>query len=143
MTNTTLSSHIASLNAATLAWVAEDPTNRGACTYTEDMSYWNEMGVCTVEDFQRNELESTIWDLYKSVHGIRPRWVNFKEMSVADLEKTITSLHETAAWHAEMEEKYAAQQKIEDAWRAEVDAHEVTLCIPGELQFVRGTWAVA
>jgi hypothetical protein len=42
-----------------------------------------------------------------------------------------------------MEEKYAAQQKIEDAWRAEVDAYEATLCIPGELQFVRGTWAVA
>jgi hypothetical protein len=143
MTNTTLSSHIARLNAATLSWVAEDPTNRFACTYTEDMSYWNDIGVFTVEDFQRNELESEIWDLYKSVHGIRPRWVNFKEMSVADLEETIASLHETAKWHAEMEAKYAAQQKIEDAWRAEVDAHEATLCIPGELQFIGGTWAVA
>lgn len=101
------------------------------------------MGVCAVEDFQRNELESTVWDLYKSAHGVRPRFMDFKSMSIEDLEKTITSLHETAAWHAEMEEKYAAQQKIEDAWRAEVDAHEVTLCIPGELQFVRGTWAVA
>lgn len=143
MTNTILSSHIASLNAATLAWVAEDPTNRGACTYTEDLSYWNEIGVFTVEDFQRNELESTVWDLYKSVHGVRPRFMDLKSMTVADLEETIASLHDTAKWQAEMDEKYAAQQKIEDAWLAEVDAHETTLCIPGELQFIRGTWAVA
>jgi hypothetical protein len=112
MTNTTLSAHIASLNAATLAWVAEDPTNRGACTYTEDLSYWNEMGVFTVEDFQRNELESTVWDLYKSVHGVRPRFMDLKSMTVADLEETIASLNDTAEWQAEMEEKYAAQQKI-------------------------------
>ena len=143
MTNTTLSSHIASLNAATLAWVAEDPTNRFACTYVDDLSYWNEMGVFTVEDFQRNELESTVWDLYKSVHGIRPRWVNFKEMSIKELETAVQNLHETAKWQAELNAKYEAQQKIEDAWRAEVDTHEATLCIPGELQFIRGTWAVA
>ena len=143
MTTTSLSAYIASLNAATLAWVAEDSANRFACTYTEDMSYWNEMGVFTVEDFQRNELESTAWDLYKSVNGIRPRWINFKEMSIKELEAFIENLQEAAKWQAERDAAYEAQRKIEDAWRAEVDAHEATLCIPGELQFIRGTWAIA
>jgi hypothetical protein len=143
MSNTTLSAHLASLNAATIAWVSEDPANRGAFTCTEDLSYWNSIGVYTVDDFKRNLLESTVWDLYESVHGVRPRFMNLKEMSVDELQATIKSLDETAAWQAEMEEKYAAQQAIDDAWRAELDAHEATLCIPGELQFVRGAWAVA
>lgn len=29
----------------------------------------------------RNELEQYVWDAYKDVHGIRPRWVNWKELS--------------------------------------------------------------
>jgi hypothetical protein len=141
-TNTDLATYLNACAALAENWTAANPGSF-ACSYHTDVAAWNEGGIFTVQDLLRHDLESTIWDLYKEVHGIRPRWVNFKEMSVADLEATIVSLHDTAAWHAEMDAQYAAQQKIEDAWRAEVDAHEATLCIPGELQFVHGTWAVA
>jgi len=140
MTNTTLSSHLAALNSLTLAWVAEDPANRGACTYTEDLSYWNEIGVFTVEDFQRNELESTVWDLYKSVHGVRPRYMNFKDMSIDELKDIIKGLHDEAKWLEEMEAQWEAQQMLEDAWQAEADAHERFLNPNNELFWKNGCW---
>ena len=38
------------------------------------------------DDELHGALSGAIYDLYKYVNGIRPRWVNFKEMSVPELE---------------------------------------------------------
>jgi hypothetical protein len=50
------------------------------------------MGVLTVRDFHRYEMESSIWDLYKEVTGIRPRHMDFKSMSFEELEKEYSYL---------------------------------------------------
>ncbi len=39
-----------------------------------------------MKDFKRNEVLSWISDLYKDVHGVRPRYINFKEWSDGELE---------------------------------------------------------
>lgn len=85
--NMTLSEHLASRNAKTRAWIAEDPDNRWAGLYMEDLAHWAEIGVQTVAQFERYEMESTIWDLYKDVTGIRPRHMDFKSMSDEDLKR--------------------------------------------------------
>jgi hypothetical protein len=41
---------------------------------------------------QHEELVASHYDLYKEVNGVRPRWYNYDEMSVADLVKEIESL---------------------------------------------------
>ena len=58
----------------------------------QDLDHWADYGVYTVEDFDRYELETTIWDLYKDVHGIRPRFMDFSTMSIAELSETVDSL---------------------------------------------------
>ena len=40
----------------------------------------------------KEQLQSIHWDLYKDVHGIRPRWMPYAEMSVEALEEEINSL---------------------------------------------------
>ena len=64
----TLAEHLAALNAKTLAWIAEDPTNRWAGLYTEDLAHWHEMDIFTVAQFKRYENETLFWDclLYTS-----------------------------------------------------------------------------
>jgi hypothetical protein len=141
-TNTDLATYLNACAALAEEWTAANP-GCFACSYHTDVDAWNADGVYTVQDLLRHDLEARVWDFYKEVHGVRPRWVNFKEMSTQELEDVIKNLEETSKWQAEMDAKYEAQRKIEDAWRAEVDAREAALCIPGELQFVRGTWAVA
>ena len=91
--NTTLSNHIAALNAKAQAWIDEDPTHRFMCKYVSDIAYWNSIGIHTVEDFERYVLESNIWDIYKEVYGLRPRGLGLKDMSIAELQVFLNNLN--------------------------------------------------
>jgi hypothetical protein len=98
MQSNSLLSHIESLNAKTQAWIDEAP-GRGGCLRTTDIAYWNSIGVHTVEDFERQELENTIWDVYKEVHGVRPRGLGLKDMSMLELKEMLTGLYEYGYAH--------------------------------------------
>ena len=84
--------YIKAENAKTEKWVAENPKERFASTWTEDESYWKEVGVTTAEEFKRHNLIESIWDLFKEVNGIRPRHVDFDNMSNDELENMIDGL---------------------------------------------------
>lgn len=121
----TLAEHLAALNAKTLAWVAEDPDNRWAGTYTEDMSHWAEMGIHTLEDFERYELETLVWEMYKDAHGFRPRHMDMKSMSLEELRKEADYLGKCIEADIAREQDWLAQ---EEAWEAEKQAeHEAWL----------------
>lgn len=77
----TLAEHLRNINAKTEAWVAEDPDNRWAGLYVEDLEHWAELGVTTVQQFERYEMETSIWELFKDVNGFCPRGYDFKAMS--------------------------------------------------------------
>ena len=113
----TLAEYLAERNAATRAWVAEDPDNRWAGTYTEDLAHWAEIGVLTILDLWRYEMETQYSDLHKEVYGCRPRGVNFSSMSYEELadetDYLMTQLENQAAYEAE----YRAMQ-------AEIDAEQ-------------------
>lgn len=122
----TLAEHLAALNAEKQAWIDAGP-DRWAGFYTEDLSHWAEMGIHTVTDFQRYELQSIIWDMYKDVTGIRPRHMDFDSMSLEDLQREVdylgsqmqASIEADARWEAE-EEAYRIEQEAERAaWLAE------------------------
>lgn len=120
----TLTEYIAARNAATLAWIAEDPSNRWAGLCPE-ASYWAEMGITTVAQFVRNEMETSIWDLYKEVTGCRPHGMNIKGMSDEELNKEYDYLlsqlesaqADEAAYleHLEEEAERDAAQRAADA----------------------------
>jgi hypothetical protein len=107
--------------------VAEDPANRWAGTYTEDLAHWAELGVLTVRDFHRYEMVTSYSDLYKDVCGIRPRGMDLDSMSYEELEKDynylLTQLDHAIEADAEwdrQEEEYRLEQEAERAaWLAE------------------------
>lgn len=123
----TLEQHIRNMNDKTRAWVAEDPDNRWAGLLVEDTAHWAEMGIYTVAQFQRYEMETSIWDLYKEVTGIRPRHMDFKSMSDEQLKKEYDYLLKELEFQAEREAEYVAhceelareQEEQEAALRAE------------------------
>lgn len=87
-----LINHIAALNAKTQAWIDEAP-GRGAGLYTTDIGYWNSCGVYTPEDFDRYELECLVWDLFKTVHGVRMHAGDLKAMSHTELQEMLNNLN--------------------------------------------------
>jgi hypothetical protein len=110
---TELQKHLAQLNANKVAWVAEDPDNRFTGLYEEDPAYWAGIGVVTLDDFKRHELKISIWEMYKDVHGVRPRWINFDTMTTEDMENTIDNLHKEYEVQREANE-LANQQELQE-----------------------------
>jgi hypothetical protein len=123
----TLAEHLAALNAKTLAWIAEDPANRWAGLLTEDLTHWAEMGITTVAQYKRYELETLVWDMYKDATGIRPRHLNLKSMSLEELQDLVNycgrqieaQIEADARWEAEEEAYRIEQEAVRAAWLAE------------------------
>ena len=57
----------------------------------------------------KNELIQTLWDLFKSVHGVRPRGMAYEQWSVADLEWEVAmlkrQLEADLRWEREQEDR--------------------------------------
>ena len=87
----TLLAHIQKRNAETQAWV-DAAEGRWAGMIVEDLEHWAGYGVTTVAQYDRYMMETSIWDLYKDVNGIRPRWMDFSAMSDANLSAEYDSL---------------------------------------------------
>jgi len=57
---------------------------------------------------RRDQLAATHYDFYKSVHGIRPRWMDYDAMTEADLEAELDRLSKEAEVQAQMEAEQEA-----------------------------------
>jgi hypothetical protein len=87
-----LLAHIKAENAKKQAWIDEDPENRWAGMILEDVDYWADMGVRTVEQYEAYMMRATIWDLFKDVNGFRPRHMDLDSMSLEELNELYDSL---------------------------------------------------
>lgn len=56
----------------------------------------------------RDEMLQTLWDLFKEVHGVRPRGMGYNLYSITDLE------HEVARLERSLEEEIRHQREMED-----------------------------
>jgi len=77
-------------NEKTLAWVAANPEKRFASLYIEDESHWIELGIHTLEDLERYELITYIYEGHKSAFGVKGRHYNFDDMSLQELREEST-----------------------------------------------------
>lgn len=60
----------------------------------EDVDYWVECGIFNLKDLVRNNLIDYILSEYKSVHGIKPRFMDFYKMSIKQLRREVNYLIE-------------------------------------------------
>ena len=140
MTDTTLAVLLASKKATTLAWVAEDPTNRSAGCYVQDLAHWNEMGIHTAADLVHYELAVEVYEQTKSTYGHKPSWKVLNEMSNAELERESAVLSEAYASEVEWEKTRKLNYEAEMEYQDRLTEAEGSLQIEGELQFTEGHW---
>lgn len=60
----------------------------------------------------RDILFSTISDTFKEINGVRPRFYNVKEMSIAELDAEVESLCREADAHFEQEQKLQEEDTV-------------------------------
>lgn len=86
-----------------------------------DVSFWNEMGIFTVEQYIRSGIEGEFSDAYKSARGFRPRGYDLSRFTNEQLEAIISDLY------AEARDKYEAEaewDRLDAEWREQEDKRE-------------------
>jgi len=106
----TLLQYIEGLNAKADLMMEQEP-GLWMSKYTDDMSYWADIGVYTVEDFKRCQLINGISDASKDLYGCRLR-LEWDEMSIEDMEATYENICR------QLNEQYE-EEKAAEAFMAE------------------------
>jgi hypothetical protein len=117
-----LIAYIENQNRQLEAWVAEVP-GRWASMAISDLEFLRERNLTSVAVYIRNGKETYYWDAYKSVHGIRPRWIKFSEISDAELDAMVEDLDREITAQNEAERRQTEEQN-----KAEVEREE-ELCV--------------
>ncbi len=107
--------HLEAQNAETQKWMDENPGSWGGMIVT-DPAHWAGYGVHTVEDFERYELETYIYEGHKDAFGTKGRHYDFKNMTLAELKAEADYISD-AVKNSMKEEAEREKQKI-----AEFDA---------------------
>lgn len=90
---TDLISHIKQLNVNNQIWVDEDPDNRWAPMLSEDPEHWAWFGIYTVDQFNRYMAITEYSDVYKEIHGVRPRHINFHSLTLDEIKDLCDQLY--------------------------------------------------
>jgi hypothetical protein len=96
--------HIEELNAKTQKWMDENPGSWGGMIVT-DPAHWAEYDVYTVEDFERYQLETYIYEGHKDAFGVKGRHYDFKSMSMEQLKEEADYISRSVKNAIEEEEK--------------------------------------
>lgn len=124
--NAQLQAHIKKINNAAVAWQQEDPEHRGVGLLCEDSAHWTEYGITTPDEFDRYMAYTEYFDSYKSLHGIKPRWLGpWKSFTLAELEAMTAILNKE--WEEHMAEQIAAEraQALEESEGARIAGIDV------------------
>jgi len=101
----TLLQHIKNINTQSKKWMDENPGS-WAGMVPEDIKFWNDQGVFTVEDYERDSLITSVYEMHKDAYGVKGRHYDFDNMSNKELEEELERLCKVAQAEREAEEKF-------------------------------------
>lgn len=111
----TLIQHIKNINAQSKKWMDENPGS-WAGMVPEDIKFWNDQGIFTVEEYERSNLITSVYEMHKDAYGVKGRHYDFDNMSNKELEEELDRLCAVAKAEREAEEQAekAAYDKFEN-----------------------------
>ena len=96
--------------------------------YVTNQEFWERQGISTGEELAISIVNQTYSDLYKDLHGFRPRHKSFE--TVEEAQKAINSLDDMYDTMIEMEKMDAEVRAAYEAERAELEE-----LMPGQFDF--------
>lgn len=116
--------YIQERNAETKEWLAAGP-RRMAGIIAEDAEHWAANGVYSVEQYHHYQAAANHYDIFKSVHGIRPRWYDYDTMTTEEIENEISNM--VAEYEREQEQIKREERETVARLTAELGTDEATL----------------
>ena len=81
--------------------------HNSCCKLVNDPAHWAEYGIHTMEQLDRYLDEQAYIDSYKDEYGIKPRWINWDEVSDDELTQMWATLCAVSREADEWDEEYA------------------------------------
>ena len=103
---------------------------RGATFWTTvvtDLDFWAGMEVTTIAEYEHHQAMSTHWDFFKELNDFRPRFMDYKSMTVEQINAEIDLLHKQAEAEAEYERQLIEAEKAEQQRWKEANAYKPNL----------------
>lgn len=86
-----------------------------------DPAHWAGYGITTVAQYEHYMAAETYIDMFKEANGIKPRWIDFSQMTLAEIELDIARLNEQWAGEAEWEAHIDAVQDEKEQFVERMD----------------------
>ena len=85
-----------------------------------DPAHWLSYDIYNIEQYEHYMAVEDYIDCFKSVHGIKPRWMDFSEMTVAQIRVEADALAEEWQGQAEWQAEWDAHMEVIDAEKERV-----------------------
>ena len=95
--------HIKNINAKSKEWMAKNPGS-WAGMVTEDIKYWNDQGIFTVEDYERDSLITSVYEMHKDAYGAKESMQQEKEYEESCYQTFLKRITEAMKLGAETKE---------------------------------------
>jgi len=118
---------------------AKKINQQSGASLVTDQEYWSKLDIHTGEDLARSLMISNYSDTYKSIHGIRPRWMNWEAMSFDEIQSAVEELDDyeddyDEGWASDIEDERVDQMQadLDYATRthAEIEAEQEKMRTP-------------
>lgn len=103
---------------------------RGATFWTTsitDLDFWTDMEVTNIAEYEHHQAMSTHYDFFKELNGFRPHFMDYKSMTVEQINAEIDLLHKQAEAEAEYERQLIEAEKAEQQRWKEANAYKPNL----------------
>ena len=106
-----LLAHLRYLNAKTAQWVAAGE-GRGASYLSEDLQHWAHENITSVEDFDHDDLVTTVFESTRDVYGYKPSWSALMAMTNDELRTKKVRLSAAYAADAAYRDEQAKENEL-------------------------------
>ena len=106
-----LIAEVKSRNIKAKAWMEANPGSWSGM-YPEDEASWIERGITTLEELERDELATYIYDAHKDAYGYKGRHYDFEAMTTQDLKDEADRISVAVKEQMELEAKMEAEYLI-------------------------------
>lgn len=96
-----------------------------------DPKHWAESGIFTPEQLDRYLLTSSISDTFKDIYGVRPRFYDFDNMTMAELKAVDNDLAKEIEDGLKAEEEEKEAERMAQKKRAVDNAYRPNLAFSG------------
>jgi hypothetical protein len=106
-------------------------------TTTDDIAHWAAYDIFTIDAYEHYMASAEHTDCYKDLNGIKPRWMDYDNMTTKEIHQETLGLYGEAKEQIRFREEQDAEDKLEDQARKDANAYKPNLVFAGLADLIK------